>query len=76
MTVRAASLDAAGVKSSSEVLESHTPWRGIVEYAQAQGVDLIIMGSHGRSGLEKLVLGSTTQRVLSHVKIPVLVVRD
>lgn len=71
-----ASLDAAGVKSTAEILESHTPWRGIVEYAQQQAVDLIIMGSHGRSGLEKLVLGSTTQRVLSNVTIPVLVVRD
>lgn len=69
-------LDKAGIKSSSCVVESHTPWRGIVERAQQDGIDLIVMGSHGRSGLEKLVLGSTTQRVLAHVKVPVLVVRD
>ncbi len=70
------SLNAAGVNNSAEVLEAHLPWRGIADYAKQQGVDLIIMGSHGRSGLEKLVLGSTTQRVLANVTIPVLVVRE
>jgi len=38
--------------------------------------DLIVMGSHGRSGLEKLVLGSVTPAVLAHTKRSVLVVRD
>ena len=38
--------------------------------------DLIVMGSHGRSGLEKLVLGSVAQAVLAHTRLPVLVVRD
>jgi nucleotide-binding universal stress UspA family protein len=38
--------------------------------------DLIVMGSHGRSGLEKLVLGSVTQAVLAHTRRSVLVVRD
>jgi nucleotide-binding universal stress UspA family protein len=71
-----ASLNAAGVKNNATILESHVPWRGIVEYAVKDGIDLIVIGSHGRTGLEKLVLGSTTQRVLGHVKIPVLVVRD
>jgi nucleotide-binding universal stress UspA family protein len=51
-------------------------WRGILETAAQQGVDLIVMGSHGRSGLERMVLGSVTQRVLSHTKLPVLVVRE
>jgi nucleotide-binding universal stress UspA family protein len=37
--------------------------------------DLIVMGSHGRSGLEKLMLGSVAHAVLSHTKLPVLVVR-
>ena len=71
-----ARLDAAGVKSSGAIIESHAAWRGIVEHAQVDGIDLIVMGSHCRSGLEKLVLGSTTQSVLGHVKIPVMVVKD
>ena len=39
-------------------------------------IDLLVMGSHGRRGIEKLVLGSVTQRVLGLVRVPVLVVRD
>lgn len=67
---------AAGVEVESSVVEAHTAWRGIVESGMTQDADLIVMGSHGRSGLEKLVLGSVTQAVLSHTKLPVLVVRD
>ena len=40
------------------------------------GADLIVMGSHGRRGLEKLVLGSVAQRVLQAAHVPVLVVRN
>jgi nucleotide-binding universal stress UspA family protein len=66
----------AGVTVDTSVIESHTAWRGIVEAGAALKIDLIVMGSHGRSGLEKLVLGSVAQAVLSHTKLPVLVVRD
>lgn len=66
----------AGVEVTTSVVESHTPWRGVVEAAESSNADLVVMGSHGRSGLEKLVLGSVTQAVLSHIHIPVLVVRD
>jgi nucleotide-binding universal stress UspA family protein len=71
-----AALEAAGVKVETSVVESHAAWRGVVEAAQSMQADLIVMGSHGRSGLEKLVLGSVTQAVLSHTHLPVLVVRD
>ena len=67
--------EAAGVQVSASLVESHSVWRGIVEAADAGGADLIVMGSHGRSGMEKLVLGSVAQRVLSHAHLPVLVVR-
>ncbi|MBP8780354.1 MAG: universal stress protein, partial [Alicycliphilus sp.] len=43
---------------------------------EAVGADLIVMGSHGRRGLEKLVLGSVAQSVLSHTRINTLVVRS
>ena len=68
--------EAAGVAVETEVVEAHAAWRGVVQAAESRQADLIVMGSHGRSGLEKLVLGSVTQAVLSHTKCPVLVVRD
>ena len=70
-----ATLSAAGVTVQSQVVEAHATWRGITETASACGADLIVMGSHGRRGLEKLVLGSVTQRVLSHATQPVFIVR-
>lgn len=68
--------DAAGV--SSEVLSTRGvhPYEEIINTASAKGCDLIWMGSHGRKGLDKLLLGSETQRVLSHSKLPVMVYRD
>jgi nucleotide-binding universal stress UspA family protein len=66
----------AGVSVDTSVVEAHTAWRGIVEAGPSLAADLIVMGSHGRSGLEKLVLGSVAQAVLSHTKLPVLVVRS
>ena len=56
--------------------EGHAVHDGILRALESTGADLIVMGSHGRRGLEKLVLGSVTQRVLGVVHIPVLVVRD
>lgn len=66
----------AGVDVDTSVVEAHTAWRGIVDAGESLQTDLIVMGSHGRNALEKLVLGSVAQAVLSHTKLPVLVVRD
>ena len=71
-----AQFEAAGVNVESSVVEAHAAWRGVVQAAESMKADLIVMGSHGRSGLEKLVLGSVTQAVLSHTHLPLLVVRD
>ena len=70
------SFAAAGIKVETSIIEAHTAWRGIVEAGDSLQADLIVMGSHGRSGLEKLVLGSVAQRVLSAVHVPVMVVRE
>jgi nucleotide-binding universal stress UspA family protein len=69
-------LNQAGVSVKTQVVEAHAAWRGILDTAEKVGADLIVMGSHGRRGLEKMVLGSVTQRVLSHTHLPVFVVRD
>ena len=71
-----ATIEKAGVTVDTSVIEAHAAWRGVVQAAESAQADLIVMGSHGRSGLEKLVLGSVTQAVLSHTRLPVLVVRD
>ena len=66
----------AGVQATTVMGEGHAVHDGILRALESTGADLIVMGSHGRRGLEKLVLGSVTQRVLGVVHIPVLVVRD
>ncbi|WP_171493520.1 universal stress protein, partial [Acinetobacter ursingii] len=48
---------------------------GILNIADEVNADLIIMGSHGRSGLKKLVLGSVAQKVLAESPVPVLIVK-
>ncbi|AVS81093.1 universal stress protein UspA [Paracidovorax avenae] len=69
-------LEEAGVAVSTVIGEGHAVHDGILRALESTGADLIVMGSHGRRGLEKLVLGSVTQRVLGVVHVPVLVVRD
>lgn len=66
---------AAGVPFARVLQEGASPWRGIVEAAERNGCDLILMAAHGRRGLSALVLGSETNRVLTHSKVPVLVYR-
>lgn len=67
---------AAGLSIDTALVEAHSVHKGILAKAQEVGADLIVMGSHGKRGLEKLVLGSVTSQVLSHAHLPVLVVRD
>ena len=69
-------MEQAGVAVEIVVGEGHSVHNGIMEAAKATGADLIVMGSHGRKGLEKLVLGSVARRVLADSLIPVLVVRQ
>ena len=66
---------AAGLRAQRLVIEGHVMEDGILQAAKTAHADLIVMGSHGRHGIEKLLLGSVTQRVLSHTTLPVLVVR-
>lgn len=66
---------AEGVAFDSLVVEDHQAAKGIVEAAQSCGADLIVMGSHGRSGLAKLVLGSVATQVLALSPVPVLIIK-
>ena len=66
---------AAGVPCRGYTVEGLHAWEAILDHAKAQGCDLIVMASHGRRGMSALLLGSETQKVLTHCKLPVLVVR-
>jgi nucleotide-binding universal stress UspA family protein len=68
-------VEAAGVACESATVEGHAAEEGILQAAGTSGADLIVMGSHGRRGIEKLLLGSVTQRVLQNARVPVMVVR-
>ncbi len=65
----------AGLKSDVVVIASDLPYQQIIATARKQKCDLVVMASHGRRGLTGLLLGSETVKVLTHSKIPVLVVR-
>jgi nucleotide-binding universal stress UspA family protein len=64
-----------GVEFETLTDESYAPYEGIIAAAERMGCDLIFMASHGRHGVSALLLGSETQKVLPHCKIPVLVYR-
>ena len=67
--------EAAKVKYDSVVVMGDVPYEQIIATANKKKCDLIMMASHGRRGISGLLLGSETAKVLTHSKIPVLVVR-
>jgi nucleotide-binding universal stress UspA family protein len=67
--------ESAGVKFAGQYALSDFPADAIVKAAKKYHCDGIVMGSHGRSGVAKLLLGSQTQKVLAAAKVPVVVVR-
>ena len=64
---------AAGVSCDILQMVHDHPYEAIIDAANEKGCDLIVMASHGRSGISAMVLGSVTLKVLTHTKIPVLV---
>jgi nucleotide-binding universal stress UspA family protein len=65
----------AGVQVETLRLSNDHPWEAIVQAVKDKRCDLIVMASHGRRGVSAVVLGSETQKVLTHSTVPVLVVR-
>jgi nucleotide-binding universal stress UspA family protein len=64
-----------GVSCETKLVEADQIYGAIIDTAQRQDCDLIVMSSHGRRGVQALLLGSETQKVLTHTDIPVLVLR-
>ena len=65
----------AGVTCVTAIATGDHPYEVIIEAAEKKGCDLIMMASHGRRGVQGILIGSETQKVLTHSKIPVLVYR-
>ena len=64
----------AGVTCETTVLHGH-PHEAITDYTDEHGVDLVVMGTHGRHGIQRFLLGSVTERVVRSSPVPVLTVR-
>ena len=71
----ATSAAAKGVIVKTSVIKSDDISEGLIKAANKMKVDLIVMASHGRKGIKRLLLGSETQNVLTHSEVPVLVLR-
>ncbi len=72
---RAESLRAKGVEVRTLALEGLSPARALIEAAEREKIDLIAIGTHGRGGLKRLLLGSVAERVVREAPCAVLVLR-
>jgi nucleotide-binding universal stress UspA family protein len=70
-----AAFEAAGIQARQTV-RTDVPHRAILEYAADEGVDLIVMGTHGRTGVERYLLGSVTEKIVRLSDVPVLTVKS
>ena len=71
-----AEAESVGAKSVTIKVLAGLPWRVIVdEIASTPGYDLVVLGTHGRSGIMRVLLGSAAERVARHADCPVLLVR-
>jgi nucleotide-binding universal stress UspA family protein len=68
-------LSSEGIKVRTEAIESTDPSHTINDYAQKNGVDLIVIATHGYTGMRKMMLGSVALKVLHESNVPVLLIR-
>ncbi len=67
--------EAAGVACTTCYVKEQFPAEGIIETAKKEDADLIVMASHGRSGVSRFLLGSQANKVVTHSTVPVLIIR-
>lgn len=65
----------AGVEQVEAISKTGTPAKAILDFADAAKIDLIVMGTHGRRGLDRVLLGSVSEEVVRLAKVPVMTVR-
>jgi nucleotide-binding universal stress UspA family protein len=68
-------LSSEGIRVKTETIESNAPSHTITDYAQKNGVDLIVIATHGYTGMKKMMLGSIALKVLHESNVPVLLIR-
>ncbi|QPC82193.1 universal stress protein [Phototrophicus methaneseepsis] len=68
-------LRAQGVKARNQFIEGAGVASLICDYINDEGVDLVVMSSHGRSGISRFIFGSVAQKVMQEVSVPVMIVR-
>ena len=68
--------DSAGLKAETLVLEGEEAYRKITDFAKEHDINTIVMGSHGRTGLKRLLMGSVAEKTIGYAHCPVLVVRS
>lgn len=64
-----------GINVSSNIIETKSLVKGIMDFADSKKVDLIVMGSHGRTGFKKMLLGSVSNGVVQQSRQPVLIIK-
>jgi nucleotide-binding universal stress UspA family protein len=64
-----------GIGATSSIIETKSLVKGIIDFANLKKVDLIVMGSHGRTGFKRMLLGSVSNGVIQQAKQPVLIVK-
>ncbi len=75
LDLAAAKVKKAGLSCETKIVVTTSTQEALVETAKKSKVDLIVLGTHGRTGLVRLLMGSTTARVIGHAPCSVLVVR-
>jgi nucleotide-binding universal stress UspA family protein len=73
---RVMTVDGSGPPATVAVVTSASPATAILDYAKENGVDLIVMGTHGRGGLAQMLMGSVAERVVRLASCPVLIVHN
>jgi nucleotide-binding universal stress UspA family protein len=75
LSVVTSAAEAAGIQCDARHQQNRWPYEGVIEAAEKVGADLIVLGSHGRRGIAGLLLGSQATKLLTHTKLPTLIVR-
>jgi len=64
-----------GFEAVEHIIKKGIPYEEIINFASDEGIDLIVIGTHGRKGLDKLFFGSTAEKVIKHAPCPVMTIR-